>query len=500
MEKIIFACPFSGNNEFEVLMLIRSIRKFGGSLAKKPIWIMTTLKKENISETIKEKFTAMEAEIIEILEEDVNLKFPFVSFTLGAAIAEKMCVGKTEFLVWLDSNSLVINEPKEFLLKKGKNLGYRPVHHTLIGSIFNEPIDTFWQTIYEKCNVSEEKIFPMKTHVDGNILRPYINSGFLVVRPERGILQLWWNHYKKNYDEPEIKEFYTKSDLYSIFTHQAFLTGTILSELKREEIQELSFNYNYPIHLYLESPKEYQPKSINEMITVRYYLKDKLDNSEWRAKIPLEEPLKGWIIEQLVSFPRVQDAQQKKVKFGRVPLIYPIPIILVGALVDDKPNFETVGDVCILGINPPIICISSGNTHYTNEGILKHGTFSINFPTTSMLSVTDYCGSVSGREIDKAQYFDIFYGELGNVPMIKNCPANIECKVIKEFSIQHRQIFIADVIQTYVNEEFVTEKDGQKFIVDMQKLDPIIYALDNRYYKIGEQIGIGYQESKKLTK
>jgi hypothetical protein len=34
----------------------------------------------------------------------------------------------------------------------------------------------------------------------------------------------------------------------------------------------------------------------------------------------------------------------------------------------------------------------------------------------------------------------------------------------------------------------------------MRKLDPIIYALDNRYYKIGEIIGIGYQESKKFSR
>ena len=84
--------------------------------------------------------------------------------------------------------------------------------------------------------------------------------------------------------------------------------------------------------------------------------------------------------------------------------------------------------------------------------------------------------------------------------MIRECPVNLECKVIKEFSIKHRQVFVGEVVQAYVNEEFVIEKEGRKVIVDMRKLDPIIYALDNRYYKIGEPIGIGYQESKKLKK
>ncbi|MFX0207841.1 MAG: flavin reductase family protein [Candidatus Hodarchaeota archaeon] len=188
----------------------------------------------------------------------------------------------------------------------------------------------------------------------------------------------------------------------------------------------------------------------------------------------------------------------KKVKFGKTPLIYPIPIVLAGAVVDGLPNFETLGDVGIMGLNPPLVYISSHQKHHTNQGILEHETFSINFPPTALLIKTDYCGTVSGKDVDKSQLFDVFFGELGTAPMIRECPVNLECKVIKEFSIQHRQVFVGEVIQTYVNEEFVAESEGRKRIADMRKLDPIIYALDNRYYKIGEPIGVGYQESKKF--
>jgi len=198
----------------------------------------------------------------------------------------------------------------------------------------------------------------------------------------------------------------------------------------------------------------------------------------------------------VIKFPENKQSQteSKKVKFGQIPLVYPIPIVLAGALVDGKPNFEELGDVAVMGINPAIICISSGKDHHTNKGILKHETFSINFPTTEMMAVTDYCGVVSGKNIDKSVLFDAFYGELETAPMITDCPVNLECKVIKEFSIQHRQIFVAEVIQAYVNNEFVTEVDGRKKIADLTKLDPIIYALDNKYYKIGEPIGQGYHE------
>ena len=187
-----------------------------------------------------------------------------------------------------------------------------------------------------------------------------------------------------------------------------------------------------------------------------------------------------------------------KIPFGKVPLIYPIPIILVGAEVSGVANFATLGDCGIMGLNPPLVIISSHRDHHTNKGILENGTFSINIPSTDLLSVTDYCGQVSGREVDKSKYFEIFHGELDTAPMIHECPVNLECKVLNEFSIQHRQMFVGEVIQTYVDEKFALERDGRHVIAEMTRLDPIIYALDNRYYKIGETIGVGYREGAKL--
>ena len=125
-----------------------------------------------------------------------------------------------------------------------------------------------------------------------------------------------------------------------------------------------------------------------------------------------------------------------KVKLGTVPLIYPIPIVLAGANVGGRPNFATLGDCGVMGINPPLVYISSHREHYTNGGILENETYSVNVPSTDLLAVTDYCGIVSGREVDKSELFEVFYGELGTAPMIRECPVNLECQVVKEFCIE----------------------------------------------------------------
>jgi len=189
-----------------------------------------------------------------------------------------------------------------------------------------------------------------------------------------------------------------------------------------------------------------------------------------------------------------------KVKVGSLPYIYPVPIVLVGVNVNGKPTFTTIGDVGLMGINPPLVFISSHKQHHLNIGILETGCYSINFPSTDMLSLVDYCGQVSGKDVDKGALFDIFYGDLDVTPLIRACPVNIECHVAKEFSIQHRQIFIGNVVQTHVDEAFVSKVEDRFEISSLLQLDPILYALDNRYYRIGEAIGVGYQEAGKLEK
>jgi flavin reductase (DIM6/NTAB) family NADH-FMN oxidoreductase RutF len=187
-----------------------------------------------------------------------------------------------------------------------------------------------------------------------------------------------------------------------------------------------------------------------------------------------------------------------KVKLGALPLVYPIPIVLAGANVQGRPNFATLGDCGIMGIKPALVYVSLHRDHYTTQGVLENRTFSVNIPTTKMLAVTDYCGLVSGREVDKGALFDIFYGELGSAPLIRECPVNLECCVVHEFAVQHRQVFVGEVVQAHVDEAFLVERDGRRAVADLTRLDPILYALDNRYYRVGEAIGLGYQEGRKL--
>jgi flavin reductase (DIM6/NTAB) family NADH-FMN oxidoreductase RutF len=186
-----------------------------------------------------------------------------------------------------------------------------------------------------------------------------------------------------------------------------------------------------------------------------------------------------------------------KVKLGAHPYIYPMPTVIVGTQVDGIPNFITVSYIGVVQHMPPMVSITLVDGHYTNDGIKKTGTFSINIPNTRMLVITDFIGMNSGLIVDKACLFDIFYGELQNAPMISETPLNLECKLIQTINLNNgNSIYIGEIIQTYSSKKYV--RRGYPY---MKKLDPILFSINSHsYYNVGRRIGWAWKEGLKLKK
>ena len=170
-----------------------------------------------------------------------------------------------------------------------------------------------------------------------------------------------------------------------------------------------------------------------------------------------------------------------KTKLGAKNCLYPLPTTLVGANVEGKPNYITIAHVGIMDLGS--VSLGMHKSHYTNAGIKVNKTFSVNIPSIEMVKETDYCGIVSGKKADKAKLFETFYGNLETAPMIKGCPINMECKLIKTVDFPNHDVFVGEVVETYCDEECLT--DG---IVDFSKIRPILFVMNDRsYWKLGER-------------
>lgn len=173
-----------------------------------------------------------------------------------------------------------------------------------------------------------------------------------------------------------------------------------------------------------------------------------------------------------------------KINLGSTIPAYPMPVSLVGAHVNGKPNFLAVAWFSMVSYKPPRIAIALGQGHYTNSGIKENKAFSVCLPSEDMVQVTDYCGIVSGKKSDKSNIFDLFYGELKAAPMIRDCPLTMECRVVEIIESSLNEIFIGEIVGTYTEEKFLS--DGKP---DFGKMKPLILSQpDTSYWSLGKPV------------
>lgn len=182
----------------------------------------------------------------------------------------------------------------------------------------------------------------------------------------------------------------------------------------------------------------------------------------------------------------------EKVQLGPQTLLYPMPAVLVGATVGEKPNFMTAAWCGIAASKPPAISVALQKVRHTLKGIKEQGTFSINVPSATLAKQVDYCGIYSGKKRDKSELFNVFFGVLETAPLIQECPVNLECKVIHTLDLKSHELVIGEILETYVNGDCVT---GEK--PDPEKIDPIIYTPGvMQYQRLGEIVGKAFHMGK----
>ena len=169
-------------------------------------------------------------------------------------------------------------------------------------------------------------------------------------------------------------------------------------------------------------------------------------------------------------------------------MLYPVPAVLVTvADREGNSNIFTVAWAGTICTNPPMLSISVRPERHSYHMMKETGEFVVNLTTESMTWATDYCGVRSGRDVDKWKETGLTpeKANVVNVPVIKESPVNIECRVVKVEELGSHHMFIADVVAVDVDEAF-----------HLSMAKPLAYS-HGRYYGMGEELGsFGYSVRK----
>ena len=185
-----------------------------------------------------------------------------------------------------------------------------------------------------------------------------------------------------------------------------------------------------------------------------------------------------------------------KTQMNAKDILFPVPPALVVSGIGEESNIITIAWIGIVGSNPPTLGISLHKTRYSLSLIRKTQEFTANIPRQCDYEKVDYCGMVSGKNVNKFDMtnFTRIDGCKVKVPIIKECPVNLECRVLREVDLFDWTLVIGEILEVNIDSNCIDP--GGKVLID--KADPLVYVPTIReYWSIGQKLADSFEAGKK---
>jgi len=119
---------------------------------------------------------------------------------------------------------------------------------------------------------------------------------------------------------------------------------------------------------------------------------------------------------------------------------------------------------------PPQVVCSIGKAFYSHELIEQTGEFIVNVPSEALKKAVYYCGTHSGRDVDKFKEAELtpLPAKHLKAPIIAECIAHMECVVVGKLdtkpytnsdlklNIANKTLFLGEVVEAYADEAYAS--------------------------------------------
>ena len=144
---------------------------------------------------------------------------------------------------------------------------------------------------------------------------------------------------------------------------------------------------------------------------------------------------------------------KKSLPLSRVyRLLEPGPVVLLTTAEKGRSNIMTMSWHTMMEFEPPLVgCVISNRNH--SFGALKATKECvINIPTVALAAQVVGCGNTSGRKVDKFKHFGLTpaAGARVKAPLIDECYAALECKIVDAKLVPTYCFFILEVLKAWI--------------------------------------------------
>jgi hypothetical protein len=253
----------STDQEKAALVLLRSLRTFGGSLAKAPFFVAQV----DPGDWQPGRLRKAGAGMIAVPAAPNAPAYPFLAKVLALAAAEKHLQGKFRTVIYMDAETVILNNPSAWVLASGKSVAIRPVHLVnQVGINNGQPLDAYWEGIYKHLGQLPADRPPLRSLVDQQDIQPYYSCVIMAFDPALGLMAQWKGAALALMADKAFQEAAVKDPRHRVFLHQAVLSAMLNLRLAPERIEVPGRLANYPMSLHGRMPAELQAQSLDAVV------------------------------------------------------------------------------------------------------------------------------------------------------------------------------------------------------------------------------------------
>jgi flavin reductase (DIM6/NTAB) family NADH-FMN oxidoreductase RutF len=133
-------------------------------------------------------------------------------------------------------------------------------------------------------------------------------------------------------------------------------------------------------------------------------------------------------------------------------LLEPGPVVMVTTACKGKQNIMTMSWHTMMEFEPPMVgCVIISN--YSFDLLKATKECVINIPTLEIAEKVVGCGNTSGANVNKFEKFGLTPKPASQVgaPLIEECYANLECRVVDAKMVAKYCFFILEVVKVWID-------------------------------------------------
>ena len=153
---------------------------------------------------------------------------------------------------------------------------------------------------------------------------------------------------------------------------------------------------------------------------------------------------------------------KKRIELSKAKwLVEPGCVVLVTSGTMENANVMTFSwQTPVNNADPCLVLLVINRIRYSYKLIKQNRELVVNVPGEELLEQTHFVGTVTGRNIDKFKESGLtpHPAKMVEPPLIEECAAHLECRVVETFKMQTHDLLVCEVVRAVADTELFDGK------------------------------------------